>query len=188
MSFQFPRNWQELEQIVNTGILEELSVAYKRSPHLTEVYEHDRQSISKEQAIQNIYDEIKSSRTVLLTGQEVSLTSNKYPYDLLLQNLPGVTHALLWFKGSLSVAEAKTYLQSLGKVCCLYENPVALKSIPEINHYQVFLLDNVKSLPVKTTWQKMAAKLKATANMIGGKGAVAFGPGHLPHIVASEPL
>ncbi|MBL1174264.1 hypothetical protein [Pantanalinema sp. GBBB05] len=148
MDFQFPTTWQELESIVNTGVLDELPVEYKRSPVLIHTYEQDRQTISKAQALQNIHAEINDSLTVLPTGEEVALTYNKYPYDLLLHNLPGVDHALLWFKGSLSIAAAKAYLQSLGKTCCLYENPVALKSIPEVSHYQVFLLDNVKAFPL----------------------------------------
>lgn len=147
MDFQFPTTWQELESIVNTGVLDELPVEYKRSPTLIYTYEKDRQTISKAQALQNIHAEMHDSLTALSSGEEVSLTYNKYPYDLLLQNLPGVSHALLWFKGSLSIDTAKAYLHSLGKTCCLYENPVALKSIPEVSHYQVFLLDNVKSLP-----------------------------------------
>jgi hypothetical protein len=147
MDFQFPTTWQELESIVNTGVLDELPVEYKRSPVLIYTYEKDRQTTSKAQALQNIHAEINDSLTALSTGEEVALTYNKYPYDLLLQNLPGVSHALLWFKGSLSIEAAKAYLQSLGKTCCLYENPVALKSIPEVSHYQVFLLDNVKSMP-----------------------------------------
>ena len=142
MDFQFPASWQDLEQIVNAGILDELSVEYKRSSQLTETYVRERSAISKEEAIQQIYDEIRASRTTLITGEEVALTYNKYPYDRLLQNLPGVTHALLWFKGSISLEVAKAYLTSIGKTCCLYENPVALKSIPEISHYQVFLLNN----------------------------------------------
>ena len=145
MDFYLPRTWKELEQIVNNGILETLPVEHKRSPYLGQVYERDRQTISKEQALQSIYAEIDAARVVLPSGKEVALTYNKYPYDLLLQNLPGVNHVLLWFKGSLSVEQAKAYLHSIGKVGCLYENPVALKSIPEVNHYQVFLLDNVKS-------------------------------------------
>ena len=146
MDFQFPQTWQELEHIVSTGVLDELPVLYKRSPQLTQIYEADRKAASKEQALQNIYVEVNAARTQLSTGEEVALTYNKYPYDLLLQHLPGVTHVLLWFKGSLSAEQAKAYLYSLGKVCCLYENPVALKSIPEISHYQVFLLDNLESL------------------------------------------
>lgn len=146
MDFQFPTTWQELESIVNTGVLDELPVEYKRSPVLIHTYEKDRQIISKAQALQNIHTEMNDSLTMLTTGEEVALTYNKYPYDLLLQNLPGVNHVLLWFKGSLSIDTAKAYLQSLGKTCCLYENPVALKSIPEVSHYQVFMLDNVKSL------------------------------------------
>jgi uncharacterized protein YfkK (UPF0435 family) len=141
MDFQFPTTWQELEQIVNAGILDELSVEYKRSSELTQIYLHDRSTISAEAAIQKIYNEINASRTILSTGEEVALTYNKYPYDRLLQNLPGVTHALLWFKGAVSIETARAYLQSIGKTCCLYENPVALKSIPEISHYQVFLLN-----------------------------------------------
>jgi len=31
MGFQFPTTWQELERIVNAGILDELSVEYKRT-------------------------------------------------------------------------------------------------------------------------------------------------------------
>jgi uncharacterized protein YfkK (UPF0435 family) len=142
MDFQFPTTWQELEQIVNAGILDELSVEYKRSPQLTQIYQSDRERVSKEEAIEHIYSEINASRTILSTGEEVALTGNKYPYDRLLQNLPGVTHALLWFKGSVSIETAKAYLKSIGKTCCLYENPVALKSIPEISHYQVFLLNS----------------------------------------------
>lgn len=145
MSFKCSTTWKELEQIVNSGILDELSVEYKLSARLTTTYESDRRVTSKEQALQNIYAEINAARTTLSTGEEVALTYNKYPYDLLLQHLPGVTHALLWFKGSLSIDKAKVYLQSIGKTCCLYENPVVLKSIPEINHYQVFLLDNIQS-------------------------------------------
>lgn len=146
MDFQFPKTWLELEQIVSEGVLDELSVEYKRSAALTQTYEHERQSIPKEQALQNIYAEVNAARAFLPTGTEVSLTHNKYPYDLLLKNLPGVTHKLLWFKGALTAEQAKDYLHSLGKTCCLYENPVALKSIPEISHYQVFLLDNVETL------------------------------------------
>lgn len=148
MSFEFPKTWKDLEQIVSTGILDELPVEYKRSAELIAIYENDRQVTSKEQALQNIYAEINAARTTLSTGEEIALTYNKYPYDLLLEQLPGVTHALLWFKGSLSIEKAKTYLQSIGKVCCLYENPVVLKSIPEINHYQVFLLDNVQAFSI----------------------------------------
>jgi hypothetical protein len=141
MNFQSPTTWQELEQIVDAGILNELSVEYKRSSQLTQRYESERNSISKEEAIQNIYREIGKSSTTLSTGEEVALTDNRYPYDRLLQNLPGVTHALLWFKGDVSPEAAKAYVRSLGKTCCLYENPVALKSIPEISHYQIFLLN-----------------------------------------------
>jgi uncharacterized protein YfkK (UPF0435 family) len=141
MNFQSPTTWQELEQIVDAGVLNELSVEYKRSSQLTQLYESERNRISKEEAIQNIYQEIDKSSTTLSTGEEVALTDNRYPYDRLLESLPGVTHALLWFKGSVSPETAKAYLRSLGKTCCLYENPVALKSIPEISHYQVFLLN-----------------------------------------------
>lgn len=141
MNFQSPTTWQELEQIVDAGILNELSVEYKRSPQLTQLYQSERDTVSKEEAIQNIYREINRSSTTLATGEEVALTDNRYPYDRLLQNLPGVTHALLWFRGSVSPEAAKAYLRSLGKTCCLYENPAALKSIPEISHYQVFLLN-----------------------------------------------
>ena len=141
MNFQSPTTWQELEQIVDAGVLNELSVEYKRSSQLTQLYESERNRISKEEAIQNIYWEIGTSSTTLSTGEEVALTDNRYPYGRLLENLPGVTHALLWFKGSVSPETAKAYLRSLGKTCCLYENPVALKSIPEISHYQVFLLN-----------------------------------------------
>lgn len=141
MSFQFPTTWQELEQIVNTGTLEELSVEYKRSLQVSQNYQRDRSAVSKEDAIQHIYQEIDASRVVLATGEEVALTDNRYPYDRLLQNLPGVTHALLWFKGSVSIEMAEAYLKSLGKTCCLYANPIALKSVPEISHYQVFLLN-----------------------------------------------
>lgn len=150
MDFQSPTTWQELEQIVDAGILNELSVEYKRSSQLTQRYESERNSISKEEAIQNIYREIGQSSTTLSTGEEVALTDNRYPYDCLLQNLPGVTHALLWFKGDVSPEAAKAYVRSLGKTCCLYENPVALKSIPEISHYQVFLLNTPVSftLPI----------------------------------------
>ena len=146
MDFQFPKTWLELEQIVSEGVLNELPVEYKRSAALTQTYEQDRQSVPKEQALQNIYAEVNAARAFLPTGAEVSLTYNKYPYDLLLKYLPGVTHKLLWFKGALTVEQAKDYLHSFGKTCCLYENPVALKSIPEISHYQVFLLDNVETL------------------------------------------
>lgn len=146
MDFQFPKTWKELEQIVTTGVLDELPVEYKRSGQLIQAYENDRKHTSKEEALQKIREEVKAAQTVLASGEEVALTYNKYPYDLLLQDLPGVTHVLLWFKGSLSVERAKAYLHSLGKVGCLYENPVALKSIPEINHYQVFLMDNVLTL------------------------------------------
>lgn len=142
MDFQFPKTWQELETIVDAGILDELSVEYKRSAQLTQTYQQERSLVSAEEAVQNIYREIYATRTTLSTGVEVALTYNKYPYDRLLQNLPGVTHALLWFKGSLSIEAAEIYLHSIGKICCLYENPVALKSIPEINHYQVFLLNH----------------------------------------------
>ncbi len=152
MSFQFPNTWQELEQIVNTGVLDELPVEYKRSSQLTQIYQFERSTLSKEEALQNIAREIAASRTKLETGEELALTNNKYPYDLLLQNLPGVTHALLWFKGSVSTKAAKAYLKSLGKICCLYENPVSLKSIPEINHYQVFILNH----PVSMTFVKAA--------------------------------
>ncbi len=145
MDFHLPQTWDELEQIVNNGILETLPVKYKRSSQLEQIYGRDRQAVSKEQALQNIYAEIEAARVLLPSGKEVALTYNKYPYDLLLQNLPGVSHVLLWFKGSLSVEQAKAYLHSIGKMGCLYENPVALKSIPEVNHYQVFLLDNMKS-------------------------------------------
>lgn len=150
MNFESPTTWQELEQIVNAGILNELSVEYKRSSQLTQRYESERNSISKEEAIQNIYREIGQSSTTLSTGEEVALTDNRYPYDRLLQDLPGVTHALLWFKGDVSPEAAKAYVRSLGKTCCLYENPVALKSIPEISHYQVFLLNTPVSftLPI----------------------------------------
>ncbi|UBF30490.1 hypothetical protein K9N68_35480 (plasmid) [Kovacikia minuta CCNUW1] len=148
MDFQFPTTWQELEQIVDAGILDELSVDCKRSLKLTRIYEFERSTVSKEEAIKNIYSEINTSVTRLSTGEEIALTYNKYPYDLLLQNLPGVTHALLWFKGSVSVETAKAYLRSIGKTCCLYENPVAFKSIPEINHYQVFLLNSLSSFPL----------------------------------------
>lgn len=141
MDFQFPTTWHELEQVVSNGILDKLSVEYKRSPQVTQIYQSDRNQISSEKAIQNIYSEINASRTTLPTGEEIALTYNKYPYDRLLQHLPGVTHALLWFKGSVSMEAAKAYLRSMGKTCCLYENPVALKSIPEISHYQVFLLN-----------------------------------------------
>jgi hypothetical protein len=141
MNFQSPTTWQELEQIVDAGVLNELSVEYKRSSQLTQLYESERNRISKEEAIHNIYREIGKASTTLSTGEEVALTDNRYPYDRLLENLPGVTHALLWFKGSVSPETAKAYLRSLGKTCCLYENPVALKSIPEISHYQVFLLN-----------------------------------------------
>lgn len=146
MDFTFPTTWQELEQIVNTGVLDELPVEHKRSVGINQVYQHDRNTLSKEQALQNIYAEINAVRITLPTGQEIALTGNKYPYDLLLQNLPGVTHALLWFKGNFSPEQAKAYLRSIGKTCCLYENPVALKSIPEINHYQVFLLNTAVSI------------------------------------------
>ncbi|HEY9699490.1 MAG TPA: hypothetical protein V6D10_19685 [Trichocoleus sp.] len=146
MDFQFPKTWLELEQIVNEGTLDQLPVEHKRSHELTETYEQDRRAISREQALQNIYAEVNAARTVLPDGAEVALTYNKYPYDLLLRHLPGVTHKLLWFKGNLSPEQAKSYLHSLGKACCLYENPVALKSIPEISHFQVFLLDNVETL------------------------------------------
>lgn len=149
MTFNFPRTWKELEHIVNTGVLDTLSVDYKRSPELIQTYEQERSTVTKEQAIHSIYQEIEAVRDVLPTGQEVALTSNKYPYDLLLSQLPGVTHALLWFKGTFTPEQAKDYLRSLGKKCCLYENPVALKSIPEINHYQVFFLDNVESFPYR---------------------------------------
>lgn len=152
MSFQFPTTWQELEQIVNTGVLEKLPVEYKRSTQLTQVYQQDRSTVSKEEAIQNIYKEIDASCTTLATGEEVALTDNKYPYDQLLHNLPGVTHALLWFKGALSIETAQAYLASLGKTCCLYANPLILKSVPEINHYQVFLLNS----PVLITFAKAA--------------------------------
>lgn len=148
MSFELPKTWKDLERIVTSHQLEELSVEFKRSLELTQTYELDRKRISKEQALQNIHAEIAATRTVLSTGVEVALTGNKYPYDRLLMHLPGVTHALLWFKGSLSADQAQAYLESLGKTCCLYANPVALKSIPEINHYQVFMIDNVHSLPM----------------------------------------
>lgn len=146
MDFQFPTTWNELEYIVNSGVLDELPVEYKRSSQLIETYQIDRNTVSKEQALQNIHDEINAAKTTLPTGEEIALTDNRYPYDLLLKHLPGVTHALLWFKGSVSAEQAKAYVRSLGKACCLYENPVALKSIPEINHYQVFMLDNVVTL------------------------------------------
>lgn len=146
MNFKFPKNWNDLEQIVNTGVLDTLPVEYKRSSEVTQRYQTDRNLVSKEEALGKIYAEINAALTTLPGGEEVALTENKYPYDLLLQNLPGVTHALLWFKGSLSTEQAKSYVQSQGKKCCLYENPVALKSIPEINHYQIFLLDNMVSL------------------------------------------
>lgn len=165
MTFQFPQTWQALEQIVNEGVLEELPVEYKRSSSLSQVYEGDRQTISKEQAVQNIYAEIDASRAILPDGEEVALTRNKYPYDLLLKHLPGVTHALLWFKGSLSPETAKAYLSSIGKICCLYENPVALKSIPEINHYQVFLLDNVESFRCPSVQPQRAQR--STAPSLG---------------------
>ncbi|NJO78394.1 MAG: DUF3605 domain-containing protein [Cyanobacteria bacterium RM1_2_2] len=148
MDFQFPTTWQELEQIVNVGILDELAVEYKRSSRLTEQYENDRHMLSQEKSIQNIYREINASHTRLTTGEEIALTYNKYPYDLLLQNLPGVTHALFWFKGSVPIETAQAHLQSIGKTCCLYENPVALKSIPEISHYQVFLLNQDVRFPL----------------------------------------
>lgn len=150
MDFQFPTTWHELEQVVNAGILDELAVEYKRSPQVTQIYQRDRNQISNEKAIQNIYSEINASRTTLPTGEEVALTYNKYPYDRLLQYLPGVTHALLWFKGSVSIETAKAYLRSMGKTCCLYENPVALKSIPEISHYQVFLLNTPARFTLET--------------------------------------
>ncbi|GAB4367212.1 MAG: hypothetical protein Kow00121_05280 [Elainellaceae cyanobacterium] len=150
MDFQFPMTWQELEQIVNAGILDQLSVEYKRSPQLTEIYERDRSTVSKAEAIDNIYREMNAACVRLAGGEEISLTYNKYPYDRLLQNLPGVTHALLWFKGSVSIETAKAYLQSIGKTCCLYENPVALKSIPEVSHYQVFLLNSPVSFTLAT--------------------------------------
>lgn len=150
MNFQFPTTWQELEQIVNAGILDELSVEYKRSLQLTQLYQDERSRISNEEAVQNIYREIDACRTVLSTGEEVALTYNKYPYDRLLQHLPGVTHALLWFKGSVSIETAKAYLRSIDKTCCLYENPVALKSIPEISHFQVFLLNDSISFTLPT--------------------------------------
>jgi hypothetical protein len=145
MDFQFPMTWRELETIVNTGVLDQLAVEYKRSPQLIQTYQNDRNSLSQEENIQLIHKEIHASRTVLSTGDVVALTANKYPYDLLLQYLPGVTHALLWFQGSVSIEAAKAYLQSLGKICCLYENPAALKSIPEVSHYQVFLLNTPAS-------------------------------------------
>lgn len=148
MDFQSPTTWKELEQIVNAGILDELSIEYKRSPELTQLYQSERNKISKEEAIQNIYKEINESCTTLSTGAVVALTDNKYPYDRLLENLPGVTHALLWFKGAVSIEVAKAYMRSLGKTCCLYENPVALKSIPEISHYQVFMLSSPTSFPL----------------------------------------
>ncbi|MBD1909191.1 MULTISPECIES: hypothetical protein [unclassified Leptolyngbya] len=150
MDFQSPTTWQELKQIVDAGVLNELSVEYKRSVELTQLYESERNTVSKEAAIQNIYTEINQSCTTLPTGEEVALTNNKYPYDRLLQNLPGVTHVLLWFKGSVSPETAKAYLRSLGKTCCLYENPAALKSIPEISHYQVFLLNTPVSFALPT--------------------------------------
>lgn len=152
MDFQFPTTWQELEQIVNAGILDELPVEYKRSSQLTQIYQDDRNTVSKEQSIQNIYREINASLVMLSNGTEVALTCNKYPYDRLLQSLPGVTHALLWFKGSVSIEAATAYLGSIGKTCCLYENPVALKSIPEISHYQVFVLNE----PVSFTFADAA--------------------------------
>jgi hypothetical protein len=148
MDFHFPTTWQELEQIVNAGILDQLPVEYKRSTHLTELYENDRHTRSRTESIQNICREINAACTVLVTGEAVALTDNKYPYDLLLQNLPGVTHALFWFKGSVSMETAQAHLQSIGKTCCLYENPVALKSIPEISHYQVFLLNQQVHFPL----------------------------------------
>lgn len=159
MGFTFPKTWKELEAIVNAGALDELSVTYKRSAQLAQRYENDRRVISKEQALQNIHDEIAAHRETLPTGEEVSLTSNRYPYDLLLQDLPGVSHVLLWFKGDLSPERAQEYLRSLGKTCCLYENPVALKSIPEINHYQIFVLDNVKSFPFPAMRRLIAKNL-----------------------------
>ena len=148
MNFEFPKTWKDLEQIVTSHLLEELPVEFKRSPQLIQTYELDRKRISKEQALQNIHAEIAATLTILPTGEEVALTGNKYPYDRLLMHLPGVTHGLLWFKGALSVGQAQAYLESLGKVCCLYANPVALKSIPEINHYQVFMIDNVRAFPL----------------------------------------
>ncbi len=144
MDFNFPKRWEELEEIVNSGVLNELSVEYKRSSQLIQIYAHDRQTTSKAQALAQIYSEIDAARVFLPTGELVALTYNKYPYDLLLKYLPGVSHALLWFKGSLSTERAKAYLQGLRRPFCLYENPVALKSIPEINHYQIFLMGRVE--------------------------------------------
>jgi len=104
--FQFPTTWQALESLLNDGVLQNLSDEFKRSLFMRQQYAQDRSKLFHEHAISDLKAEIAQAKVSISPTQNVALTANRYPYDLLLQHLPDVQHQLLWFEGELSPNEA----------------------------------------------------------------------------------
>lgn len=73
-----------------------------------------------------------------LTGTNVyKLSRNEFPYHVA----PNVHHYILWSKIRLDCHEIYQYLDKVFSPLrwAFYENPLHMKSIPQVEHYQVFV-------------------------------------------------
>jgi hypothetical protein len=127
-----PKNWQELISIKE--IIPFCINTVTRFSEDNQSYEDYKNSISREEHLQNILDEIGD--------QDLKIVPNKFPYSRLIQHIPDIEHYCLWCKTespSTETIESEIKKQFPENEYFWFVNPPINKSVPEIWHCQLFV-------------------------------------------------
>lgn len=128
--YQTLMNWDELRGLHNTILVK----PFRRDPKIQDIYMKKRAALNFQQEL------IKRITHDLSKTNGITLLENTYPYI----TPPNVLHNVLWFTNNdMTMEQATCWIiehTALPKsnivVCC---NDLSLKTVPEINHYHVFI-------------------------------------------------
>ncbi len=93
---------------------------------------------SKTQKVKNRIDRIRLE----VKKYGWTFTQNDFPYTWLLELLPDVEHKIFWFDGdTLKLNRFLATLKAQNSDFCYFQNRSVKRSIPDIVHYQFFVLN-----------------------------------------------
>ena len=120
-------NWNDLKHLHLT----QKYYLFPRRKEVVESYDKFKSelNISIDEYIKCILNKIEGN---------IVIRKNDYPYDLE----ENILHYVVWMKGDESKEDVVNYLDNLTLLdYVLFENVGELKSVPEIRHYHLFLLE-----------------------------------------------
>lgn len=127
-------NWLTLVHHINNNDLEEFVI---RSPQVQAKYDRYKLELKK----RRLSPGKVLRRSFFSDGQLVHLADNQFPYDLT----PNIKHMVLWINPSLTITSSgiKSLLESLLDVPYIHtKNKPKYQSVPDLEHYHVFVLRN----------------------------------------------